>query len=77
LRSGGNGKARRIQLKCNSLTHVDVTEELYEASRAGAQILPPSGAWDRVSPKKSERRRLAQSVFMRRRERARRLARSH
>jgi len=165
------GKHARIRLKCNSLTHVDVIEELYEASRAGAEIdivvranctlvpgvpgmsetirvrsiigrflehsrlycfeageekryllgsadvmprnldhrievvvpiedtharneiesifkslladnaqaweLLPSGAWERVRPKKSERRRVAQAVFMRRRERARRLARSH
>jgi polyphosphate kinase len=165
------GKHARIRLKCNSLTHVDVIEELYEASRAGAEIdivvranctlvpgvrgmsetirvrsilgrflehsrlycfeagdekryllgsadlmprnldhrievvmpvedaharneiesifkalladnaqaweLSSTGAWDRVSPKKSERRRSAQAVFMRRRERARRLARAH
>jgi polyphosphate kinase len=165
------GKHARIRLKCNSLTHVDVIEELYEASRAGVEIdivvranctlipgvpgmsetirvrsilgrflehsrlycfeagdekryllgsadlmprnldhrievvmpvedthtrneiesifkalladnaqaweLSPSGAWYRVSPKKSERRRSAQAVFMRRRERARRLARAH
>ena len=165
------GQHARIRLKCNSLTHVDVIEELYEASRAGAEIdivvranctlvpgvpamsdtirvrsilgrflehsrlycfeagdekryllgsadlmprnldhrievvmpvedaharnevesifkalladnaqawqLSPSGAWERVTPKKSERRRQAQVVFMRRRERARRLARSH
>ena len=165
------GKHARIRLKCNSLTHVDVIEELYEASRAGAEIdvvvranctlvpgvpgmsetirvrsilgrflehsrlycfeagdekryllgsadlmprnldhrievilpvedgharneiesifkalladnaqaweLSPSGAWLRVSPRKSERRRSAQATFMRRRERARRLARAH
>jgi polyphosphate kinase len=165
------GKHARIRLKCNSLTHVDVIEELYEASRAGVDIdivvrasctlvpgvpgmsetirvrsilgrflehsrvfcfeagdekhyllgsadlmprnvdhrievvmpiedaharseiesilkgllsdnaqaweLRPTGAWDRVHPKKSERRRLAQVTFMRRRERARRLARAH
>jgi polyphosphate kinase len=165
------GKHARIRIKCNSLTHVDVIEELYEAARAGAEIdivvranctlipgvpgmsetirvrsilgrflehsrlycfeagdekryllgsadlmprnldhrievvvpvedahvrneiesilkglladnaqaweLRPSGVWERVAPKKSERRRLAQSAFMRRRERARRLARAH
>jgi polyphosphate kinase len=165
------GKHARIRLKCNSLTHVDVIEELYEASRAGAQVdivvranctlvpgvpgmsetirvrsilgrflehsrlycfeagdekryligsadlmprnldhrievvvpiedthvrneiesifkallsdnaqaweLRSSGAWERIVPKKSERRRAAQAAFMRRRERARRLARAH
>ena len=35
------------------------------------------GSWERVPPKKSERRRSAQASFMRRRERARRLARAH
>jgi polyphosphate kinase len=39
--------------------------------------LRPTGAWERIAPKKNERRRPAQAVFMRRRERARRLARSH
>ena len=35
----------------------------------------PDGAWERVAPEKSERRRSAQATFMRRRDRARRLAR--
>ncbi len=166
-----SGKHARIRLKCNSLTHPEVIEELYKASQAGATIdiivrancslipgvpgmsenirvrsilgrflehsrlycfeadekktyllgsadlmprnldhrievvmpiedthvrneiesilkalladnaqaweLQPDGAWERVSPKKSERRRPAQVAFMRRRERARRLARPH
>jgi len=32
------GKQARIRIKCNSLTHVDVIEELYRASQAGAEI---------------------------------------
>ena len=165
------GKHARIRIKCNSLTHPEVIEELYKASQAGVNIecivrancslvpgvpglsenihvrsvlgrflehsrlycfeagdrrdyllgsadlmprnldhrievvmpvedtqvrnelesifkalladnsqaweLQSDGAWKRVSPKKSERRRSAQAAFMRRRERARRLARSH
>ncbi len=165
------GKTARIRLKCNSLTHVEVIEELYRASQAGAEIdvivranctlipgvpglsdsirvrsilgrflehsrlycfeageertyllgsadlmprnldhrievvmpvedthvrneiesilkalladncqaweLQSDGIWHRVTPKKSERRRPAQAVFMRRRERARRIARAH
>jgi polyphosphate kinase len=165
------GKHARIRLKCNSLTHTEVIEELYKASQAGAQIdcivranctlvpgvaglsenirvrsvlgrflehsrlfcfeadekreyllgsadlmprnldhrievvvavkdahvrnelesifralladnsqaweLKPDGDWKRVSPKKSERRRSAQITFMRRRDRARLLARPH
>jgi polyphosphate kinase len=47
------------------------------ADNAEAWELQASGAWERMRPKKSERRRIAQAVFMRRRERARRLARSH
>jgi polyphosphate kinase len=39
--------------------------------------LAPDGSWVRVHPKKSERRKPAQAVFMRRRERARRLTRPH
>jgi polyphosphate kinase len=38
--------------------------------------LAADGTWSRVMPKKSERRRPAQLAFMRRRERARRLARA-
>jgi polyphosphate kinase len=37
--------------------------------------LAPDGSWNRVQPKKSERRKPAQAVFMRRRDRARRLTR--
>lgn len=165
------GQPARIRLKCNSLTHVEVIDELYKASQAGAEIdiivranctlvpgieglserirvrsvlgrflehsrlycfeageekryllgsadlmprnlnhrievvmpvgdthvksevesilkalladnsqaweLRADGTWERVTPKKSERRRPAQAVFMRRRERARRIARAH
>jgi polyphosphate kinase len=165
------GKHARIRLKCNSLTHPEVIDELYRASQAGAEIdvivranctlvpgvpgqsekirvrsilgrflehsrlycfeageerqyflgsadlmprnldhrievvmpveethvrneiesilkalladnsqaweLQPDGTWERVTPKKSERRRPAQVAFMRRRDRARRLARAH
>ncbi|HEY0415029.1 MAG TPA: polyphosphate kinase 1 [Gaiellaceae bacterium] len=165
------GTTARIRLKCNSLTHTEVIEELYRASQAGAEIdvivrancalvpgvegmserirvrsilgrflehsrlycfeagddktyllgsadlmprnlehrievvmpiedahvrnelesilktlladnsqaweLHSDGTWNRVSPKKSERRRPAQAVLMRRRERARRIARAH
>jgi polyphosphate kinase len=164
------GKTARIRLKCNSLTHGEVIDELYKASQAGAQIdvivranctlvpgvpglsenirvrsilgrflehsrlycfeaddektyllgsadlmprnldhrievvlpvqdtharneletilktlladnaqaweLQSNGSWRRVSPKKAERRRPAQVVFMRRRDRARRLTRA-
>jgi polyphosphate kinase len=47
------------------------------ADNAYAWELNAEGNWHRVKPKKGERRRVAQVVFMRRRERARRLARSH
>jgi polyphosphate kinase len=47
------------------------------ADNTQAWELRPDGSWTRVSPKKSERRRPAQAAFMRRRERARRLARPH
>jgi polyphosphate kinase len=164
------GKHARIRIKCNSLTHGEVIEELYKASQAGAEIdvivranctlvpsipglsetirvrsilgrflehsrlytfeagdersyflgsadlmprnldhrievvvpaedaqiraeidsilkalladnaqaweLGPDGVWERVLPSKSERRKPAQAVFMRRRERARRIARA-
>jgi polyphosphate kinase len=46
------------------------------ADNTQAWELGPNGSWSRVSPKKSERRRPAQVAFMRRRDRARRLARS-
>ena len=47
------------------------------ADNSQAWELAADGTWERVKPKKSERRRSAQTVFMRRRERARRLARAH
>jgi polyphosphate kinase len=166
-----DGKHARIRLKCNSLTHPEVIDELYKASQAGAEIdvivranctlvpgvpdvsdrirvrsilgrflehsrlycfeagdertyllgsadlmprnldhrievvvpvedthvrteiesilkalladncqaweLRSDGSWTRVVPKKSERRRPAQAAFMRRRDRARRIARGH
>jgi polyphosphate kinase len=169
--AAADGKHARIRIKCNSLTHPEVIEELYKASQAGAQIdcivrasctlvpglpglsenirvrsvlgrflehsrlycfeagdrrdyllgsadlmprnldhrievvmpitdanvrnelesifkalladnsqawdLQPNGLWKRIAPKKSERRRSAQVAFMRRRDRARRLARAH
>jgi polyphosphate kinase len=46
------------------------------ADNAHAWALKADGSWERTKPKKGERRRVAQSVFMRRRDRARRLARS-
>jgi polyphosphate kinase len=47
------------------------------ADNSQAWELASDGTWERVRPKKTERRRAAQTVFMRRRDRARRLARSH
>ena len=47
------------------------------ADNAQAWELQSDGSWLRATPKKSERRRPAQTAFMRRRDRARRLARSH
>jgi polyphosphate kinase len=44
------------------------------ADNANAWELRADGAWERVRPRKSERKRPAQGVFMRRRERARRLS---
>jgi polyphosphate kinase len=46
------------------------------ADNAQAWILRRDGSWTRLRPKKGERRRTAQAVFMRRRDRARRLARA-
>jgi len=46
------------------------------ADNAHAWELDSDGRWDRLEPKKGERRRVAQAVFMRRRDRARRLARA-
>src|SRR6266700_2843032 len=36
--AAANGKHARIRIKCNSLTHPEVIEELYKASQAGVQI---------------------------------------
>ncbi len=47
------------------------------ADNRQAWELLADGSWERVQPKKSERRRVAQVLFMRRRDRARRLARAH
>jgi polyphosphate kinase len=47
------------------------------SDNAHAWELNADGSWQRTKPKKGERRRVAQVVFMRRRDRARRLARSH
>jgi polyphosphate kinase len=47
------------------------------ADNTQAWRLRSDGSWERIEPKKSERRRSAQAMFMRRRERARRLARAH
>ncbi|HZQ80853.1 MAG TPA: polyphosphate kinase 1 [Gaiellaceae bacterium] len=62
-------------------THVrNEVESILKAllgDNAQAWELQPTGLWERVAPKKSERRRPAQVAFMRRRERARRLARAH
>jgi len=44
------------------------------ADNTNAWELRADGAWERVRPKKSERKRPAQGIFMRRRERARRLS---
>ena len=47
------------------------------ADNSQAWELQPDGSWERVVAKKNERKRQAQALFMRRRERARRLARAH
>jgi len=47
------------------------------ADNTQAWLLRNDGSWERIQPKKSERRRSAQTMFMRRRDRARRLARAH
>jgi polyphosphate kinase len=47
------------------------------ADNSQAWELRADGTWQRVTPKKSERRRPTQVVFMRRRDRARRLGRAH
>jgi polyphosphate kinase len=55
-------------------------ESIFKAllsDNANAWELNGDGSWERTKPKKGERRRLAQAIFMRRRDRARRLARSH
>jgi polyphosphate kinase len=55
---------------------LDSTFKALLADNCQAWELQADGSWKRVRPKKSERRRPAQAAFMRRRERARRLARS-
>jgi polyphosphate kinase len=47
------------------------------ADNSQAWELSSDGSWERVHPKKNERRKPAQVAFMRRRERARRLSRPH
>jgi polyphosphate kinase len=47
------------------------------ADNSQAWELRPDGSWERLRPGKSDRRRSAQTIFMRRRDRARRLARPH
>ena len=47
------------------------------ADNSQAWELSPDGSWERVHPKKNERRKPAQVAFMRRRDRARRLSRPH
>jgi polyphosphate kinase len=47
------------------------------ADNTQAWELGPDGTWERQRPSKNDRRRAAQTVFMRRRDRARRLARAH
>jgi polyphosphate kinase len=47
------------------------------ADNSRAWELQEDRAWERVKAKKSERKRQAQTLFIRRRERARRLARAH
>ncbi len=47
------------------------------ADNSQAWQLQSDGSWERVTAKKNERKRQAQTLFMRRRERARRLARAH
>ena len=37
-RAAEAGKHARIRIKCNSLTHPEVIEELYKASQAGVEI---------------------------------------
>ena len=56
---------------------VDAILKALLADNSQAWELNSDGTWQRVSPKKPERRRPAQVVFMRRRERARRIARTH
>jgi polyphosphate kinase len=51
--------------------------ELVLALTAAQTRLWSDGTWQRITPKKSERRRPTQTILMRRRDRARRLARAH
>jgi polyphosphate kinase len=57
-------------------TEIDGILKTLLADNSSAWELRPDGSWQRIRPTKSERRRVAQSIFMRRRERARRLARA-
>jgi polyphosphate kinase len=55
-------------------TELDSIFKALLADNTNAWELRPDGTWERVRPKKSERKRPAQGTFMRRRERARRLS---
>jgi polyphosphate kinase len=55
-------------------TELDSIFKTLLADNTNAWELRPDGTWERVRPKKSERKRPAQGTFMRRRERARRLS---
>jgi polyphosphate kinase len=55
---------------------IDAIFKVLLVDNVGAWKLAADGTWARVRPKKSERRRSAQALFMARRDRARRLARS-
>ena len=57
-------------------SEIDAIFKALLADNTNAWALQADGAWSRVQPKKNDRRRSAQQVFMRRRERARRLART-
>jgi polyphosphate kinase len=58
-------------------SEIDATLKALLTDNTQAWELRPDGTWVRVQAKKPERRRIAQTTFMRRRERARRLARAH
>jgi polyphosphate kinase len=57
-------------------TEIEAIFKALLADNSNAWKLDATGEWHRVQPKKNDRRRSAQEVFMRRRERARRLARA-